>query len=634
MENRAWDYLWAVGELVPGMPKDKFRQRSVETYLNKVKWGRASVVTPVVFAMLMTQSATLMAQGTPVYDNASYLQQAKNFYDTQVQGYLDRADSLKRFLSNAFIAYKSYKMLNSIAERIRYGNIDFLVDFALPKLDFSYVDNNANGTTTITRTQISFVPSVTQGQDNLKWLMNYGNQKFARDLQQSQAKLATIGQQLEKSIISALENPDGDVTSTTIDPTTGKVLDVRKPEVWVQLAQVDATAAWIYSQHRVGINLDYQDSDGSLLWASANQQEKDDLAVQLAYQEIMRLQQEASQNGTSLNNPTYWTALKAYYSAVEQSNFTRSHTSVQATGTGPVGVVTDGQRLQYVEEDVRSIQEHATGMNIAIMAAQNRNTAMAANLQTIGQAYSVPQVQGTQGLLQFINQPSGPGETLKVLLGVQLKQLEAQQTQNQHMSEILKILAAQASKEAKDDLAKKGEEKAAIMRNASTNVAASAVEAQTEADATQDAAATQDLYELLNMPLEIPQVDPFGTPDANGVTPVVGSITVTAGTTDISQATTQARQDFENRKSQAVQSTISKFRSDLTTSMQGVKGTGFLFQLVAALAGAFRQMFGLNGGNYNLKDEAASWESSAKGLDTVYQGSIDPSAVGAESISN
>lgn len=624
------DYAWAVLELVPGLPDQDDRQRLVEQRalgaLRSVRWGRALVAGPVLACMLagqqaVAQTATVDAPHTAV-SYAGWINQVKSNYDKYVNDFLTRNAETGRFISNMFVAYKSYKMMNSMAQRIRYGNIDFLVEMALPKLD--YLTNEkptAKGESVSRRTQISFVSGPQQAQENLQWLMRYGHRKLRSQLQQSPTGFRNIGSQLMEKIRTSLANPEGDVSFMTIgsDADGKTVVNMRSPEVWVQLANADATAAWIFSQHRVGIGSDYHDAYDAQRYVDQREQHRQNAALTRAYNRLIELQNIAAASGESLyRNSAYQDALRDYYALANAAN-QGSKTTVRRP--------TASQRLAVVEENARALQEAIGGLDVMLSAVNERNRAAGENLNQIGQMYAGSQVPSNASLTDFISKD--PGANNKAMMGVALKQLLMLQSVNQNMAELLKVMAARELKDNKQDLEKVGNQKVDALTESEIDSGEMAEDADNAYRTAQQEAVEGALNEVANSRVVVPLIDSAAKPDKNGAPAILGvGITPVGG--DPKKAEVEAKKIFDKKVQAATTKTLSSFQDELQADLTSMKGSkGFFMQTIMVFVGAVKKLLGLT---FDLTSEAAAWEAAGKSLKTVTIGGLDGGAMGADDL--
>jgi hypothetical protein len=617
------------------VPEDDAKHRRFEADLKRrlrvVRWSRAAGTLPVLIAMLVGQqmAAQTITPGTPVMDVGATVQRtlldAKKTVETNINAFLKENADVGRFISDAFIGYKSYMMLNSIAQRIRYGNISFLVEMALPKIDFTMPETTVNeeggGLSTYRRTQIQFVPSQQQSQDNLSWLMQYGGAKVAAQLAQTPNSLSTLGTQLETALKSALLNPQGDVTFMTfgVDPTTGVMgMNMRSPDTWVKLGIADATAAWIFSQHRANISPSVHDYSDAVQYVQARDQNSQNVQLLAAYSQLVDLQQQAAANGTSLfGDARYQAALDNYYGLAQSNNQTQT--------AGAVGTATTIEHLQRIEETGKALQEEVGGYTVMLNAVQERSRALGENLNQLGQLYPGSNPPAGLAIMDFITK-SQPTDN-KATMGVQLKLLATMQALNQNVAELVKVESAAGMKSAKTDLESTAAKKGALL-DAEDNgtVPEKAIAAQAAADAADLAKVGSDLSYFQSAAGIVRIPDPTGTVGADGTPATVGTVVVPPGA-DTTDALAAARKAYDSKVQMAYTTTLGQFQTDLQTSLSGANGSqGFLTQTLMAFIGAFYQVLGKP---FNLKDEASAWTQAGSNLNAnMYAGSFDYSGFG------
>lgn len=603
--RRPVDYLWAVAELAPGVPTTPGAQAVIERDIRRisknVRWGRSAIAVPALAALLAGQQV----QATmPTYDYLAWTQRAKQWYDTQVSDLIKRNEDTAKFITNAFVAYKSYKMLNSIAQRIRYGNVDFLVEMALPKLDFTtaaYKNNNIDtGVIEETRTQISFVPTNSQTEDNIGWLMRYGGPQIAAQLGRQPAGLANIAKKVAEQVKSALLNPEGDVTITSVDLDSGTKLNVRSPEVWVKLAAADATAAWIFSQNRYGLGPN--DYDNLSVTQALRDKAKADrsMETQSAYQRLIEMQQAAASSGENLyGNQDYQSALNDYYRASNQDNLRGQKESVVAQDAET--------KLRVIDEEARANQEVVGGMKIAILAQQNRTEAMNTNLVEIGKTYKSTPVPKGLTLQQFLAE--NPGETMSEQMGVLLKLLQVGQTSMQTQSEILKLLAQMQAKDAVKELDASAAKKAGEVKQAMAASPKSAANAAIEARQKAESAAAAAIPAIIAVQNVIVLPGDVGRSGEQGPVKVVRW---KAGE-DPSAEVQKARRALLDSTRGRLKDEVDRSRMELAAGLAGAStgSQGFLSQTLFAFTGAVRMAFG---GDFDLKAESDAWRSAGARL--------------------
>lgn len=619
--RRPAEYFWAVAELAPGVPKTPGAQAVLEHQITRftqgVRWGRALVSVPVLTAILTAQQA---GATMPTYDYMAWVQRAKQWYDTQISTLIKEQADTARFITNAFVAYKSYTMLNSLAQRIRYGNVDFLVEMALPKLDFttSRYRNDDIGTGVIedTRTQISFVPSNSQTQDNLGWLIRYGGPQIAAQLQRQPASLAQIGRKVLEQMKSALLNPEGDVTITSLDLDSGTILNVRSPEVWVQLANADAMAAWIFSQNRHGLGSAHYDN-ATVIQAVREKERLDRSAeAQSAYQRLLEFQQQAAATGENLyNNQEYLSVLNEYYMAAHQDNLRRQKESIAPQDTET--------RLRLIDEEAKANQEVVGGMKMAILAQSNRTEAVNENLKEIGRTYkSIPVPKG-MSLGDFLGK--NPGESMSAQMGVLLKLLQVEQASQQTQGEILKLLAQLQAKQAIKELDAAATKKAGEVKQAMAASPKSAAAAAKEDYQKAETAATAAIPALMGVQniLVIPGVQ--GRDGSKGPTKIVR---FKAGE-DPSNEVRNARKALLGSTRERLKDEVDRSRKELANGLSSatIGGQGFLSQALFAFTGAVRMAFG---GEFDLKTEAEKWRSAGEMLASKQRDAKDLSTLATD----
>lgn len=619
--RRSADYFWAVAEMAPGIPRTQKTQAVIEAEVSRfvrgVRWGRGLIAGPALAAMLVAQQAQATV---PSYDYMAWIQRAKLWYDTEASKLVKEHADTAKFIQNAFVAYKSYKMVNSIAQRIRYGNVDFLVEMALPKLDFTtaaYKNGDiSTGIIEETRTQISFVPSNGQTQDNLGWLLRYGGPQVASQLQRQPANLASIGRKVAEQIKDALLNPEGDVTITSLDLDSGTTLNVRSPEVWVQLANADATAAWIFSQNRYGVRPEYYDN-ASVVQAVREKAKADKSAeASAAYERMIDLQRIAAASGESLyGNSAYQSAVDDYYRASRLDNDQRQKGSVVANDTAT--------KLRMIDEDAKANQEVVGGMKITILAQQNRNEAMNSNLKEIGNKYKSKSVPDGLSLTDFLTK--NPGESMAGQMGVLLKQLQVGQASQQTLGEILKLLAQRQAKEAIKEIQDAASKKAGEVKQAlavSPKAAANAAETarqKAEAAASEAIPALKGVQNVLFVP---------GFAEADGRPGPSRIVRFKAGDNPDGEVTKARRAHLDSTKGR-LKNEVDQFRKDLSVGLSGaaIGSQGFLSQTLFAFSGAVRMAMG---GDFKLEDEANAWKAAGTRLSRAQAGGGTISGIGSD----
>lgn len=628
------DYAWGVLELIPGVTACEARQRQVEQRLGRVirevRWARAAIALPVLGFMLAGQqlSAQMAVLDAPAAAQRTAIA-AKKTVEDKIAAFLKEYNDVGRFVSDAFISYKSFKMLNSIAERVRYGNIDFLVEMALPKIDFEIpeMDSKGNATGEYRRTTINFVSSPQQSQDNLNWLMRYGNTKIQRQLQQQPNNLRNISTKLLAKIKDSLMNPEGDVMFYEYggdwDAGSGdyQKVNMRSPEVWTKLAIADATAAWVFSQHRVGLGTNFHDGGDAVQYIQQRERMSRNAELEAAYNRLIELQQMAAASGENLyNNPNYAAALQRYYDLAAADN----RRKVAGTTTPS----TASQRLQIIEEDAKAIQEAIGGYDVMLNSVQERTRATGENLNNIGKLYKGSQIPGNLNVMDFVTKDQPADQ--KAMMGVALKQLVMLQAVNQNMSELLKVMAAKELKDAKQDLEGVGQKKGALMAAVDNgSVAEMSAKAQTEQKTREVSAINRELTDIQSAVIATPVPDPGGKPGPNGEPPTLGVISVPAGG-DPTEAAQKARKIFDDRVTVVTKKTVQDFQKELQADLTGMKGSkGFLMQTLMTFVGAVKQILGVN---FNLAEESQAWEQAGQDLSVVYEQTYDFGSIGSETL--
>jgi len=610
------DYLWALAEMVPGVPP--CAEAIMRRLAQSVRWRRAAVVGPALTAMLAAGTPGFGQASGVVHDPMTYLGMIKRWYTEDVNNFITAHTELSHWLSNAFVAYKSAKMANSIAQRVRHGDVNFLVEFALPKLDF-ISDKKPDGT--FTRTTISFVPGPGQSFEDLNWLMRNGNRALQEKVVAAGTKAQKFREQTLAAIKSALLNPEGDVVTTSIkDGPDGRQIEMSRPEVWNQLAVVDATVSWITAQNRFGIATNVQDQTSAAKLLEVQAARSRSVQVQDAYSRLIELQTRAAETGANLyDDPNYKAALEAYYALAAADNASRR---------GPQGGVetqTAAQQLRNLEERVTQLQEVLGGASISLNAAQNRQEATRKNLNEIGKAYPGSTFKDP-GLMGWIQNPVSEGDSQKIILGTQLKVLALLQALSQDIGEMNKRQAAHDLKESKEAIDKEAAKKAALLAQ---NKAPAVELAKAARDAAGDARGAAgrvagSVLAAAKVTTELPELPVFSGKEA----PVFVELPAVVSKEQKAAALAKADAAFEVRQKREVMKTVEAFRKDLSSSLSGFKGgQGFLSNVLFASACALKEM---TGGTFNLKEEAEAWRTAGEQMNAVYTGTFDYGLVGVD----
>lgn len=663
------DVFWAVAEVLPWgrltSGEQETMNRLARQVLQSIRWRRALVAVPALTAILAGQ-AVLLAQdpglggsdlltqlqsaqaerasmdaasnlfsdsamptttqfatggtagGYPVRDTGKWLQDQVIAYQKAINDLISQNKGTADFITNSFIAYKSFKMLNSIAQRIRYGNIDFLVAMAMPKLDFTTQEDPEAGTSISRHTVISFVPTPYGTQNNIAWLMRNGSQKIRQDLTDTQAKTSTIGQQVLSAVKNALENPQGDVTYTTFtyDPNApagwqNATYDMSSPAIWVQLAQADATAAWIYSQHNIGIGVEFQHPDDAIaemqnrIAASGNDQ------LLAAFNQVLSMQQQAAASGENIYNSQDYQHVLANYYALLNANPANYQTQI-----GGVAIPTSVQHMQAIQDRVAAQQEMAGGASVTLYSALNRDNALASNLQSIGRAYQSDQLP-TMSLGQFMSQD--PRAAMHEQMGLNIKIVTLLQAIHQDNAEILKTLAARQLQDSKTEIQNQTTKKAMLLAGTASSTTASANASQASASQAMQAQVgaanatiqkgTTTTYFAGNPTLGIPAQSVTTT---NTTSPAMGASPTTA--THNTSILTRFRQSVSDSQTKACGQTVSEFQNNLQDSLTNIASSrGLVGNITLAMVGAFKQFMGQN---FDLQSEAQAWKSAGQTMAT------------------
>lgn len=621
------DYLWALAEMVPGVPPSA--ETTIRRLGQSVRWRRAAVVGPALTAMLAAGTPGFGQASGVVHDPMTYLGMIKRWYTEDVNNFITAHTELSHWLSNAFVAYKSAKMANSIAQRVRQGDVNFLVEFALPKLDFvsdskmstspggSFVDRQS------TRTTISFVPSSSQSFSDLDWMMQYGNSALRDKVIAKGLAAERFREETLRAIKSALMNPEGDVVTTTVRGVGNTKYGINiesRPDLWEKLAAVDATMAWITAQSRYGISTEVQDV--ATVAKMVNTQASRSRSIQLedAYTRLIELQQQAADSGTNLyDDPEYKRALDNYYQLAARDNEARRGAQ------GGVNTPTTVEHLRNIEERVSQLQEVVGGANVAMNAAQSRQDSTRYNLNAIGKAYPGSTFKDP-GLMGWINNPVGEGDSQKIILGMHLKEIALLQALSQDLGEMNKRMAAQDLKRGKEEIDREAAKKAAILAQSKAPTAELAKAARDAAGDARGAAGrvAGSVLAAAKVTTELPELPVFTGKEA----PVL--VELPAVVTKEQKAAAMAKADaaFEARQKREVLKTVEAFRKDLSSSLSGFKGgQGFLSNVLFASVCALKEM---TGGTFNLKEEAEAWRNSGEQMNAVYTGTFDYSLVGVD----